>query len=85
MDSEISILIFTAALISFVNTALSPNHYVSFIALSKSQKWSNFKIDLITLIYGLNFFPLEKNQKHIHALAGISILLCGISIQFLGL
>jgi ABC-type nickel/cobalt efflux system permease component RcnA len=36
-------------------------------------------------IYGLNFFSFEKIQKHIHALAGISILLCGISIQFLGL
>ena len=234
MDSEITVLIFTAASIGFVHTALGPDHYIPFIALSKSEKWSKLKTSLITLIcgfghvlssiligvigyfigsslfslesiesfradiagwllisfgliytiwgikqsylnrththihthedgivhkhehhhhhdhahvhknkaltpwlifiifvlgpcepliplliypaashntiavfgvasvftvitlltmqvmvftgiYGLNFFPLEKIQKHIHALAGISILLCGISIQFLGL
>lgn len=236
MDSEITVLVFTAASIGFVHTALGPDHYIPFIALSKSEKWSNFKTFLITLIcgaghvfssiligvvgyyigsslfslesieafradiagwllivfgllyfiwglkysyqnkthshlhshedgtihehehdhhhehshvhtsekkvvtpwlifiifvlgpcepliplliypaashntvalfgiasiftvvtlatmllmvftgiYGLNFFPMEKIQKHIHALAGFSILLCGISIQFLGL
>jgi len=36
-------------------------------------------------LYGLSFIPMEKIQKHIHTLAGLSILLCGIGIQFLGL
>ena len=36
-------------------------------------------------LYGLSLIPMEKIQKHIHTLAGISILFCGIGIQFLGL
>ncbi len=36
-------------------------------------------------LYGLSFIPMEKIQKHIHTLSGLSILLCGIGIQFLGL
>ncbi len=31
------------------------------------------------------FIPLKKFELHIHTLAGLVILLCGISIQFLGL
>lgn len=36
-------------------------------------------------LYGLSYIPMEKIQKHIHSLAGLSILVCGIGIQFLGL
>jgi threonine/homoserine/homoserine lactone efflux protein len=36
-------------------------------------------------LYGLSIVPMKKMQKHIHTLAGVSILLCGIAVQFLGL
>lgn len=36
-------------------------------------------------LYGLSYIPMEKIQRHIHSLAGISILMCGVAIQFLGL
>ena len=36
-------------------------------------------------IYGINLLPAHKLEKYIHALAGFAILLCGISIKFLGL
>lgn len=36
-------------------------------------------------LYGLSYIPMAKIQKHIHTLAGISILMCGVAIQFLGL
>jgi len=34
---------------------------------------------------GVNFLPLKKVQHYSHALAGATILLCGLAIQFLGL
>ena len=52
MNSEIFVLMITAASIGFVHTALGPDHYVPFIALSKSEKWSNLKTTLITLLCG---------------------------------
>ncbi len=36
-------------------------------------------------IYEINLLPAHKLEKYIHALAGFAILLCGISIKFLGL
>ena len=34
---------------------------------------------------GFNFLPLRAMQRYSHALAGATILLCGLAIQFLGL
>lgn len=34
---------------------------------------------------GVNFLPLRAIQRYSHALAGATILLCGLAIQFLGL
>lgn len=34
---------------------------------------------------GVDFLPLKKIQRYSHALAGATILLCGIAIKFLGL
>jgi sulfite exporter TauE/SafE len=34
---------------------------------------------------GFSFKPIKKVQKYSHIIAGITILLCGVSIQFLGL
>ncbi|MCP4614669.1 MAG: hypothetical protein GY845_38810 [Planctomycetes bacterium] len=34
---------------------------------------------------GVNFLPLAKVQRFAHAIAGATIFLCGVSIQFLGL
>jgi len=39
---------------------------------------------LITL-FGINFLPTKALERYIHAIAGATILLSGISIQFLGL
>lgn len=36
-------------------------------------------------IYGISFMQVVRFEKYIHAMAGATILLCGISIQFLGL
>lgn len=34
---------------------------------------------------GVDFLPLQRVQRYSHALAGATILLCGLAIQFLGL
>lgn len=36
-------------------------------------------------VYGLTFLPMNKLERYSHALAGFAILLCGLSIVFLGL
>lgn len=35
--------------------------------------------------FGVNFIPVKKLERYSHAIAGATILLCGLSIQFLGL
>ncbi len=53
MDSQILVLAGAAASIGFVHTALGPDHYIPFIALSKSQNWSKFKTVWVTALSGL--------------------------------
>jgi nickel/cobalt exporter len=36
-------------------------------------------------IYGINMLPVNKLEKYMHALAGFAILMCGVTIKFLGL
>ncbi|MDY6935686.1 MAG: sulfite exporter TauE/SafE family protein [Spirochaetota bacterium] len=35
--------------------------------------------------FGINFFPIGKLERYAHPIAGFSIFLCGMGIQFLGL
>jgi len=35
--------------------------------------------------YGLKMIPMKKLERYTHAIAGVTILLCGVSRQFLGL
>jgi len=41
-------------------------------------------IVLISL-FGFNFIPMHKMERYMHAIAGCTILLCGLAIEFLGL
>ncbi len=36
-------------------------------------------------VFGINFLPVSRLENYTHALAGATILLCGVSIQLLGL
>jgi sulfite exporter TauE/SafE len=36
-------------------------------------------------VFGINFLPVSRLEHYTHALAGATILLCGVSIQLLGL
>jgi nickel/cobalt exporter len=53
MTSEISALVATAATIGLFHTLLGPDHYLPFIAMSRSGKWSVRKTVLVTAICGI--------------------------------
>jgi len=74
----IPLLIFPAANVDIV-AVIAVASVFSFVTLATMQ------VMVFVGVYGLSFFPLKKIETHIHTLAGGSILLCGISIQFLGL
>ncbi len=53
MTGELTLLIITAATIGFVHTILGPDHYLPFIMMAWSRKWSHAKTATITLLCGL--------------------------------
>ncbi len=69
MSNELTLLIATAATLGFVHTLLGVDHYIPFIALAKSLKWSKIKTILITTICGLG-----------HVLSTVVIGLIGIAL-----
>ncbi len=53
MSYEIVLLVVTAASIGFFHTLFGPDHYVPFIVMAKSRRWSVPKTGLITLLCGI--------------------------------
>ncbi len=53
MPSELSALLIAAVSIGFFHTLFGPDHYVPFVMLSWSRKWSALKTAAVTLLCGL--------------------------------
>ncbi len=53
MTTELNALIVAAASIGFFHTILGPDHYLPFVMMSWSRKWSTAKTSLITFLCGL--------------------------------
>ena len=53
MSSELPVLLLTATSIGFFHTLLGPDHYLPFIVMSKSGKWSLSKTTMITFLSGI--------------------------------
>ena len=53
MNESLFALIVTAISISSIHTMSGPDHYLPFIVLSRSRKWSSFKTYLLTIVCGL--------------------------------
>lgn len=53
METSILFLLLTAASLGIIHTALGPDHYVPFIALSRVRNWSLRKTALITVLCGI--------------------------------
>lgn len=53
MTNEISVLLITAASIGFFHTLFGPDHYLPFIVMAKSGKWSKVKTFWVTFLCGI--------------------------------
>jgi len=53
LETSLGILCISALLMGVMHTALGPDHYLPFIAISKARNWSTKKTLLVTLICGL--------------------------------
>ncbi len=71
MTDELSILIVAAASIAFFHTILGPDHYLPFIVMSRSGKWSIHKTTWITVLCGVG-----------HVLGSVLLGLVGIILGF---
>jgi sulfite exporter TauE/SafE len=67
MTTDITALILSAITISFLHTASGPDHYLPFIVLSRSRKWSLYKTIILTVVCGLG-----------HILSSVLIGLIGV-------
>lgn len=71
MSQDLIILLTTAASIAFVHTLLGPDHYLPFILMSKSRKWSMAKTTWISSLCGIG-----------HILGSFLLGMVGIFIGF---
>jgi len=69
MTDELMILLFTAVSIGFFHTLFGPDHYLPFIVMSRSGKWSLGKTTIITFLCGLG-----------HVLSSVVLGLLGIAL-----
>ncbi len=69
MTGELNALIITAASIAFFHTLFGPDHYVPFIMMSWSRKWSTTKTAMITILCGIG----HVGSSIILGLAGVAM------------
>ena len=77
-ESLIPILMYPAANHSAVSLALVTSVFGGMTILTMITV-------VIVSLWGINLLPFSRFEKYTHALAGFSIFLCGLAIQFLGL
>lgn len=73
MTNEISILLVTAASIAFFHTLFGPDHYIPFIVMAKSGKWSRMKTTWITFLCGVGHVLSSVVLGLIGVAAGIAV------------
>jgi sulfite exporter TauE/SafE len=69
MSNELLILIAAAASIGFFHTLFGPDHYLPFIVMSKSGKWSIRKTTLVTVVCGVG-----------HVLSSVLLGILGVAL-----
>lgn len=84
MNTEITILALTSASIGFVHTILGPDHYLPFIVMSRTEKWSMHKTALITFLCGLGHVMSSAVIGIIGIVFGISIMRLELLESFRG-
>jgi ABC-type nickel/cobalt efflux system permease component RcnA len=79
MTPEIKILLFTAASIAFLHTLLGPDHYLPFIIMAKTGKWSKMKTFWVTALCGAG----HVGGSVILGIIGIAMGLAISRVQFI--
>jgi len=69
MDQSLIILLFSTFMVGCIHTLIGPDHYLPFIALSRSRNWSLKKTVSITTVCGLG-----------HILSGLILGVAAVSI-----
>jgi sulfite exporter TauE/SafE len=69
LSQDLLPLVITAASIGFLHTLVGPDHYVPFIMMSRSGKWSLFKTGVVTVLCGIG-----------HVLSSVVLGLIGIGV-----
>ncbi|MBF9016027.1 MULTISPECIES: sulfite exporter TauE/SafE family protein [unclassified Oceanispirochaeta] len=69
MEQNFLILLFSTFMVGCVHTLLGPDHYLPFIALSKSKDWSLKKTVIITALCGMG-----------HILSGLILGIAAVSV-----
>lgn len=69
MSDELLILVIAAASIGFFHTLLGPDHYLPFIVMSRSRKWTLRKTTLVTVLCGIG-----------HVLSSVVLGMIGIAL-----
>ena len=72
-SGDLSILLWTAAILGFLHTILGPDHYVPFVMMAKAQEWSRWKTALITTLCGLGHVGSSVVIGVILATAGMAV------------
>lgn len=71
MSNELLTLVIAAASIGFFHTLLGPDHYLPFIVMSRSGRWSLRKTTLVTVLCGTG-----------HVLSSIALGILGVTFGF---
>jgi sulfite exporter TauE/SafE len=73
MNAELNALVITAASIGFFHTILGPDHYLPFVMMAWSRKWSATKTGVITLLCGLGHIAGSVVLGLIGVAAGLAV------------
>ncbi|MHC4482343.1 MAG: urease accessory protein UreH domain-containing protein [Planctomycetota bacterium] len=84
MIPKLSVLIIASASIGFFHTILGPDHYLPFIMMSWSRKWSILKTSLITLLCGLGHIGSSVVLGLIGVAMGLAVKKLEIAESFRG-
>ncbi|MCU0645602.1 MAG: sulfite exporter TauE/SafE family protein [bacterium] len=79
MTNELTILLTTAASIGFFHTLFGPDHYLPFIVMAQSGKWSLRKTTLITLLCGLG----HVSSSAVLGLIGVTLGIAVSKLEFI--
>ncbi len=73
MNSELSLLLATAASIGLVHTLIGPDHYLPFVVMSKARNWSLAKTVAITVACGFGHVASSVALGLVGVAAGLAV------------